>query len=150
MKNYLIFTLITLSLFIIFSCTTSIDDDKDKGNILIVQGHFTYKGENFTGTYIKKWPKEYTKGDHILCKYKFKNGLPDGLQEIYYMDGKLFRTFDNFDGKKGNCIKYNEDGTIWAEVRGSWIGFMWDGIEVRGIPNEWDKLRDQIRKSYQN
>ena len=51
-------------------------------------------------------PKEETNGDHIL--FKFKNGLPDGLQEIYYMDGKLFRTFDNFDGEKyGNRIEYN-------------------------------------------
>lgn len=140
MKNYLIFIFISITSFLIVSCGTTIDDDEERGNIRIVQGHLTYKGENFTGTYIKKWPKEYMKGNHVLLKYKFKNGLPDGIQEVYFCTGQLFKTFNN-----GNKIEYYEDGTIRYQGQESWYSFMYTA--PNGALRHFYKLRRKIGKS---
>ena len=154
MKNYLIFTLIILLQFIIFSCTTSIDEDEEKGNILFVLGHLTYKGENYTGEYTMKWPKEWANKQPILLKYKFKNGLPDGPQEIYHDNGRVYKTFDNFDGEKyGTVTIYNYDGTlIWDDkARGSkskWVGFF--KTAVRGISTARSRNSEALRQALIN
>jgi antitoxin component YwqK of YwqJK toxin-antitoxin module len=109
MKNFILFTLLILSQFIILSCSKTLDEDEEQGNFTVVNRHITYKGENFTGTLVKKYPQT----SQLKYKLEIKDGLIHGKQLVYYKNGQLEEDYEALNGvKNGVCLEYWENGKI--------------------------------------
>lgn len=69
----------------------------------------------------------YKKSNGVVVKGNYKNGLPEGRQEKYYPNGKLFSKENIVDGKyQGEQVMYYENGNKLSEV------FYNDGKESSG------------------
>jgi antitoxin component YwqK of YwqJK toxin-antitoxin module len=106
MKKYILFTLLISSQFIILSCNKTIDMDKETGNFTQVDGRLVYKGERFTGTGVGTANLE-------KIKIEFKDGLKEGLWEVYHKNGNLKEKKTVLNGKLIGIYEiYNEDGKL--------------------------------------
>jgi antitoxin component YwqK of YwqJK toxin-antitoxin module len=109
MKNYILFTLLISSLFLILSCNKTIDGDQEKGNINMNGVYLNYKGENFTGTFLSKYPGT----TQLEIKFEYKDGLRDGKQLEYYNNGQVKEESETVNGRyNGVVLKYWENGRI--------------------------------------
>lgn len=59
-------------------------------------------------------PCNYYQGDYISNECYYRNGCREGTDKHYYHDGVLFETANYLhDMKKGPCMSYDRDGTIY-------------------------------------
>jgi hypothetical protein len=95
MKNYFnILTLFVLQFFL-FSCEKTIDFEKEEENFTLVVDKLVYKGENFTGTVIRRYPKS----NDLFYKYEVKDGLFTGRQ-IRYFEGGIIQYDNEYTGRQ--------------------------------------------------
>ena len=123
MKKYILFTFLILSQFIIFSCNKTIELEQEGGNVDKVNGYITYKGENFTGTLISRYPGT----SQLKFKIEVKNGLGHGKTISYYENGQIDEDFEEIYGlKNGVYLKYWKNGRI--KEKGNYISGDEDGV----------------------
>jgi antitoxin component YwqK of YwqJK toxin-antitoxin module len=148
MKKYTLFTLLILSQFIIFSCSKTLDEDKEGGNLTVVKGYLVYKGENFTGTVLKKYPGTSQLG----YKFEFKDGLRDGKQLEYYNNGQVKEESETVNGRyNGVVLKYWENGRIKSKENYD-LGEKGDGVHEayneNGVLISFEKYLNKERIEY--
>jgi antitoxin component YwqK of YwqJK toxin-antitoxin module len=111
-KQLLILIIFIVTQVFTLSCNKTIDEDEEQGNIAMVNRHITYKGENFTGTLVKKYPET----SQLEYKREIKDGLIHGKQLTYYKNGQQKEDFEALYGvKNGVYLSYWENGKIQSK-----------------------------------
>ncbi len=109
MKNYFNILILFVLQFFLFSCNKTLELEQEGGNVDKVNGYITYKGENFTGTLISRYPGT----SQIKFKIEIKNGLGHGKKVSYYENGQIDEDFEELYGlKNGVYLKYWKNGRI--------------------------------------
>lgn len=76
------------------------------------EGYFYKNGMLYTGTYTEYWPNK-----NVKLVQNIRNGVEDGVSEIYFEQGKLQEQRSYFEGEKhGIWSTYNASGTKVAEA----------------------------------
>jgi antitoxin component YwqK of YwqJK toxin-antitoxin module len=81
-------------------------------NLEYSDGYYYKNGMLYSGTYIENWSD-----DHVKMVQSIRNGLEDGITELYFMNGQLQEQRSYLEGQKhGLWITYNESGVKIAEA----------------------------------
>ena len=76
------------------------------------EGFYYKNGMLYSGTYTENWPNK-----NVKVVQAIRNGLEDGITEIYFENGKIQEQRSYLEGQKhGIWFTYNEAGTKLSEA----------------------------------
>ena len=76
------------------------------------EGFYYKNGMLYSGTYTENWPNK-----NVKVIQDIRNGLEDGITEIYFENGKIQEQRSYLEGQKhGIWFTYNEAGTKLSEA----------------------------------